>query len=155
MTRVNSLLAPVQVALGIAGIATHGGVGAEFVDRAAVRGSLAWLRLATATGGLSKVDVGEALRNPSRPLRPNVAGWVAEQDSLAGLHRLAGRLNTPREAERVEAFAVDIELLQQLAPNRCDDGSDPVPVARFDGYGVDAVDARHAPQGDEPGRAER
>ena len=115
LTRVNSLLAPIQVALGVAGIATHGGVGAEFVDRAAVRGSLAWLRLATTTGGLSKVDVGEALRNPSRPLRPNVASWVAEQDSLAGLHRLAGRLNTPREAERVEAFAADIELLQQLA----------------------------------------
>ena len=115
LTRVNSLLAPVQVALGVAGIATHGGVGGEFVERAAVRGSLAWLRLATATGWLSKVDVGEALRNPSRPLRPNVAGWVAEQDSVAGLHRLAGRLNTPREAERVEAFAADIELLQQLA----------------------------------------
>ena len=115
LTRVNSLLAPVQVAVGVAGIATNGGVGAEFVDRAAVRGSLAWLRLATTTGGLSKVDVGEALRNPSRPLRPNVASWVAEQDSLVGLHRLAGRLNTPREAERVEAFATDIELLQQLA----------------------------------------
>ena len=115
LTRVNSLLAPVQVALGVAGIGTTGGVGAEFVDRAAVRGSLAWLRLATSTGGLSKVDVGEALRNPSRPLRPNVASWVAEQDSLDGLHRLAGRLNTPREAERVEAFAADIELLQQLA----------------------------------------
>ena len=115
LTRVNSLLAPVQVALGVAGISTQGGVGVEFVERAAVRGSLAWLRLATSTGGLSKVDVGEALRNPSRPLRPNVAGWVAEQDSLAGLHRLAGRLNTPREAERVEAFAVDVEMLQQLA----------------------------------------
>jgi DNA helicase-2/ATP-dependent DNA helicase PcrA len=40
---------------------------------------------------------------------------VAEQVSLEGLHRLAGRLNTPREAERVEAFAADIERLQQLA----------------------------------------
>ena len=115
LTRVNSLLAPVQVALGVAGISTDGGVGAEFVDRAAVRGSLAWLRLATTTGELSNVDIGEALRNPSRPLRPNVAGWVAEQDSVAGLHRLAGRLNTPREAERVAAFAADIELLQSLA----------------------------------------
>ncbi len=114
LTRVNSLLAPVQVALGAAGISTSGGVGAEFADRAAVRGSLAWLRLATARGVLSKVDIGEALRNPSRPLRPNVAGWVAEQDSVDGLRRLAGRLNTPREAERVEAFAADIELLQQL-----------------------------------------
>jgi DNA helicase-2/ATP-dependent DNA helicase PcrA len=115
LTRVNSLLAPVQVALGVAGVATHGGVGAEFADRAAVRGSLAWLRLATSRGGLSRVDVGEALRNPSRPLRPNVAGWVAEQDSVDGLRRLAARLNTPREAERVEAFAADIELLQKLA----------------------------------------
>ncbi|MEP7204169.1 MAG: ATP-dependent DNA helicase UvrD2 [Ilumatobacteraceae bacterium] len=115
LTRVNSLLAPVQVALGLAGVATHGGVGAEFTDRAAVRGSLAWLRLATSHGALSRVDVGEALRNPSRPLRPNVAGWVAEQESVDGLRRLAARLNTPREAERVDAFAADIELLQQLA----------------------------------------
>ena len=115
LTRVNSLLAPVQVALGMAGVSTSGGVGAEFVDRAAVRGSLAWLRLATTTGALARNDLDEALRNPSRPLRPNVAGWVAEQTSLDGLHRLSGRLNTPRESERVEAFAADIELLQQLA----------------------------------------
>ena len=117
LTRVNSLLAPVQVALGAARIATHGGVGAEFADRAALRGSLAWLRLATTTGSLSKVDLDEALRNPSRPLRPNIAAWVAEQTSLDGLHRLAGRLNTPRESERVEAFAADIEMLQRLARN--------------------------------------
>ena len=115
LTRVNSLLAPVQVALGMAGVSTNGGVGAEFVDRAAVRGSLAWLRLATTTGALAKNDLDEALRNPSRPLRPNVAAWVAEQTSLDGLHRLSARLNTPRESERVEAFAADIELLQQLA----------------------------------------
>ena len=115
LTRVNSLLAPVQVALGLAGVASTGGVGVEFTDRAAVRGSLAWLRLATTTRSLSKVDVGEALRNPSRPLRPNVAGWVAEQDSIAGLRRLAARLNTPREAERVEAFVADIEQLRELA----------------------------------------
>lgn len=115
LTRVNSLLAPVQVAFGTVGLATNGGVGAEFVERAAVRGSLAWLRLATTHGDLSRVDVEEALRNPSRPLRPNIAGWVAEQTSIDGLRRLAARLNTPREAERVEAFAADVELLRGLA----------------------------------------
>ena len=115
LTRVNSLLAPVQVALATVGVATTGGVGAEFVERAAVRGSLAWLRLATTRGALSRVDVEEALRNPSRPLRPNIASWVAEQTSIDGLRRLATRLNTPREAERVEAFAADIELLRGLA----------------------------------------
>ncbi len=115
LTRVNSLLAPVQVALGTAGLSTNGGVGKEFVERAAVRGSLAWLRLATTGGALARTDVEEALRNPSRPLRPNVAGWVAEQTSIDGLRRLAARLNTPREAERVEAFAADIEMLRDLA----------------------------------------
>jgi ATP-dependent DNA helicase UvrD/PcrA len=115
LTRVNSLLAPVQVALGEAGVPTTGGVGAEFADRAAVRGSLAWLRLATSKGELSSVDVEEALRNPSRPLRSNIAGWVAEQSSLDGLRRLAGRLNTPRESERVASFAADVERLQRLA----------------------------------------
>ena len=40
---------------------------------------------------------------------------MAEQTSLDGLRRLVGRLNTPREAERVEAFAADIELLQELS----------------------------------------
>jgi DNA helicase-2/ATP-dependent DNA helicase PcrA len=115
LTRVNSLLAPVQVALGRAGLATHGGVSGDFVERAAVRGSLAWLRLATTGGALERVDVEEALRNPSRPLRPNIAGWVAEQTSVDGLRRLASRLNTPRESERVEAFAADIEMLRELA----------------------------------------
>jgi DNA helicase-2/ATP-dependent DNA helicase PcrA len=40
---------------------------------------------------------------------------VAEQTSVDGLRRLGSRLNTPREAERVEAFAADIEMLRQLA----------------------------------------
>jgi DNA helicase II / ATP-dependent DNA helicase PcrA len=115
LTRVNSLLTPVQIALGMAGVATHGGVGTEFAERAAVRGSLAWLRLATSATTMQRRDLEEALRNPSRPVRPNVAAWVAEQTSIDGLRRLAGRLNTPREAERVEAFADDIERLRRLA----------------------------------------
>ena len=40
LTRVNSLLAPVQVALIHAGIAVSGGVGREFADRTAVRAAL-------------------------------------------------------------------------------------------------------------------
>ncbi|MFM2076794.1 MAG: hypothetical protein RJA49_684, partial [Actinomycetota bacterium] len=47
LTRVNSLLAPVQVALHGAGVPTSGGVGREFTERTAVRAALAWLRLAT------------------------------------------------------------------------------------------------------------
>ena len=116
LVRVNALLAPVQVGLGARGIAVSGGVGAEFLERTAIRASLAWLRLAVAKpDGLHSSDVAEALRRPSRPMHPNVATWVAEQSSIAGLRRLAGRINTERDAARVAAFTDDITRLQRMA----------------------------------------
>ena len=118
LTRVNSLLAPVQVALKAAGVPTNGGVGSEFLERTAVRAALAWLRIATAKGDFSTVDVAEALRRPSRPLHPRIATWVGEQNSLVGLQRLAGRITTERDAETVEKFVADIERLQRLVASR-------------------------------------
>ena len=118
LTRVNSLLAPVQVALTSAGVSTNGGVGKEFLERTAVRAALAWLRIATAKGDFSTADVAEALRRPSRPLHPRIATWVAEQTSLVGLRRLVGRITTERDANTVEQFASDIERLQRLVASR-------------------------------------
>ncbi len=114
LTRVNSLQAPVQVALRAAGIATSGGVGSEFLERTAVRATLAWLRLARAAGEFSVADVGEALRRPTRSLHPRIATWVCEQTSLSGLRRLAARITTERDAITVDQFAADIDRLQQL-----------------------------------------
>lgn len=119
LTRVNSLLVPVQAALADAGIPVRGGAGREFLDRVAVRAALAWLRIAT--GGpdeLSAADLAEALRRPSRPMHPNVATWVTEQRSVAGLRRLAGRVNNERDARRVAELADDVERLQRLAATR-------------------------------------
>jgi len=118
LTRVNSLLAPVQVALGVAGVPVMGGVGREFAERTAVRAALAWLRLATNPESFDPNDVAEALRRPSRSLHPNVATWVGEQQSLAGLRKLAARVTGERDAIRIEEFASDIERLQRLAANR-------------------------------------
>ncbi len=118
LARVNSLLAPVQVALRGAGVPTNGGVGLEFLERTAVRAALAWLRIATAKGDFSSSDVAEALRRPSRPLHPRIATWVGEQSSLVGLRRLVGRITTERDADTVEKFASDIERLQRLVASR-------------------------------------
>ena len=115
LARVNALLAPVQVGLVSSGIAVQGGVGTEFLERTAVRAALSWLRLAVAGESLDGRDLAEALRRPSRPMHPNVANWVAEQSSLAGLRRLAGRINTERDAARVASFADDIARLQRMA----------------------------------------
>ncbi len=117
LTRVNSLLAPVQVALRTAGVPTNGGVGREFVERTAVRAALAWLHLATGGQQFDPNDVAEALRRPSRPLHPRIAGWVGEQTSLAALRRLSARLTEQREVERVSAFADDLEAMQAVVAN--------------------------------------
>jgi len=115
LTRVNSLLAPMQAALAGAGVACSGGVGPEYLDRTAVRAALAWLRLAIGGERLRSADVDEAVRRPSRSLHPRVADWAAEQQSLEGLQRLAARINTPKDAQTVLDIAADIEVLQGLA----------------------------------------
>ncbi len=117
LTRVNALLAPVQVALAVNGIPISGGVGLEFADRTAVRSVLAWLRLAT-RDVLGPDDIREALRRPSRSFHPRINDWVCEQRSIVDLHRLAGRLNTERDQERVTDFAADIQTLQQMVKDR-------------------------------------
>jgi len=117
LSRVNALLAPVQVALASEGIPVAGGVGLEFADRTAVRAVLAWLRLAAASGNGGRFrpdDIREALRRPSRSFHPRITDWVAEQGDVVELHRLAGRLNKERDAERVVEFAADIQQLQRM-----------------------------------------
>jgi DNA helicase-2/ATP-dependent DNA helicase PcrA len=114
LTRVNSTIAPVQVALLAAGVPFTGGVGTEFVERTAIRSALAWLRLARGRG-FSPDDLGEALRRPSRPLHPRIADWVREQRDVDALLRLADRLTNERDAQRVTEFAGDIARLQAIA----------------------------------------
>jgi DNA helicase-2/ATP-dependent DNA helicase PcrA len=115
LTRVNATLAPVQVALTLDGVPVRGGVGLEFVDRTAVRSVLAWLRLAVAAGSFGGDDLREALRRPSRSFHPRVTDWIAEQNSVTDLHRLATRLNNERDADRLAEFAADVQLLRESA----------------------------------------
>ncbi len=116
LTRVNAVLAPVQVALISAGVPIAGGVGLEFLQRTAVRSTLAWIRLATAgrggPSGFNTDDVREALLRPSRSFHPRINDWIAEQSSLSELRRLAARLNNDKDVDRLLEFAADIETLQ-------------------------------------------
>jgi DNA helicase-2/ATP-dependent DNA helicase PcrA len=113
LARVNVVLAPVQIGLSEEGIAVRPAVGGEFLDRVAVRSALAWLRLAT--GRWTTEAVREALRRPSRSLHPKIADWTSEQRDVAGLQRLAARVTTERDSERIAAFAADIVALTEEA----------------------------------------
>jgi len=113
LSRVNAVLAPVQVALVGEGIPISGGVGLEFVERTAVRSVLAWLRLADQNRRFTPDDLREALRRPSRSFHPRITDWIAEQSDIVELFKLAGRLNNERDADRLMEFAGDIQRLQQ------------------------------------------
>ena len=115
LTRVNSMLAPVQIALAAAGVPRRPASDPSSPIAPPCAPRSAWLRLATASGPWRSDDLAEALRRPSRPLHPNVASWVAEQTDAAGLRRLAARLQNERDVERVESFADDIERMSGLA----------------------------------------
>ena len=113
LSRVNVVLAPVQVALSEHGLPVRAAVGPELLDRTAVRATLAWLRLAG--GSWDGRSLAEVLRRPSRSLSPRLSDWVAEQPDVAGLRRLAARLRDARDTDRVEALAADIEAVAERA----------------------------------------
>jgi len=114
LARVNTLLAPVQVALHTEGIAVTNRDGVRFLERTGVRAALSWLRIATHVDRLSSEDVQQAARRPSRSLSPRVIEWMGEQRDVDGLRRLASRLKG-KDADRVEAFAADAERLARRA----------------------------------------
>ena len=113
LTRVNATLAPVQVALGLAGIPAVRVAGPAWLQRTGVRSALAWLRLAD--GGFDSGDLAEAVRRPPRGLSGKVIEWIGEQRSVDGVRRLAGRMSRERDREKVEAFADDLRAVADVA----------------------------------------
>ena len=115
LARVNAALAPVQVALAHGGVPVVPAVDEGYLRRTGVAAALAWLRLATSPDRFGRGDVAATVRRPSRGLSPRVAEWMGEQRDLAGLRRLAGRLQAARDADKVAAYAEDLERLAALA----------------------------------------
>ena len=64
LTRVNSLLLAPHVALHEAGIAIASVLRPDVLERTGIRATLAYLRIAAATGGLHRSDIVEILRRP-------------------------------------------------------------------------------------------
>jgi DNA helicase II / ATP-dependent DNA helicase PcrA len=108
LTRVNSLLIPVQAALLEDGIAVHSREAHHFLERTGVAGALSWLRLAVDLDHLTREEIARAARRPSRGISPRVIEWMSEQRDLEGFVKLAGRLSDARDAEKVKAFAEDL-----------------------------------------------
>lgn len=114
LTRVNTLLAPIQVALHTEGIGFANRDGARFLDRTGVRAALSWLQIAAHPKGFTSADIQQAARRPARSLSPRVIEWMGEQTSTAGIERLAARLKG-KDADKVMGFAIDAQKLIRRA----------------------------------------
>jgi DNA helicase-2/ATP-dependent DNA helicase PcrA len=112
LTRVNTLLAPVQAALRSAGIPVQNRDGSRFLDRTGVAAALAWMRLALTGERLAGADIVRAARRPTRGLSARVIEWMGEQRDTAGLERLAGRISDEKSAAKVLAFAHDLDRMR-------------------------------------------
>ncbi|MDQ6928026.1 MAG: ATP-dependent DNA helicase UvrD2, partial [Actinomycetota bacterium] len=110
LSRVNATLGPVQIALGQLGVPARKVLGETWLQRSGVRAALAWLQLTARPTTLRGADIALAARRPPRGISPRVVEWMAEQESIARLRALAGRL-TGRDAPKVAGFADDVEKL--------------------------------------------
>ena len=117
LTRVNSALLPVQIALGEAGIPTNLPLDRRVLERTGARTALAWLRLGVDPGRIARADVAETIRRPSRRISRNVADMLTKRawTSLADIRRLAGRLSGG-DVEKLLGYGRDIEAVAAAVP---------------------------------------
>jgi DNA helicase-2/ATP-dependent DNA helicase PcrA len=110
LSRVNSSLLPVQVALTEAAVPCNAPLGASVLQRTGIRTALAYLRMARAPGEIRREDLVQTIRRPSRGIAPNVINMLSERSvtSVADIRRLAKRLSG-RDVPKLSDYADSIE----------------------------------------------
>jgi DNA helicase-2/ATP-dependent DNA helicase PcrA len=112
LTRVNSSLLPIQVVLTERGVPCSKALGPEVLERTGVRTALAYLRIGARPDAISRADISETIRRPSRKIARNVAEMLRKNahTSVRGIRRLAGAL-TGADADRLDDYAADLEAV--------------------------------------------
>jgi DNA helicase-2/ATP-dependent DNA helicase PcrA len=110
LSRVNSSLLPVQVALSEAGIPCTAPLGTDALRRTGIATTLAYLRMGLSPAAIAREDVVQTIRRPSRGIAPNVTKMLSERGmtSVADIRRLAGRLSG-RDVPKLIEYADSID----------------------------------------------
>lgn len=110
LSRVNSSLLPVQIALTEAGIPCTAPLGPNVLQRTGIRTALAYLRIGLAPGEIRREDLVQTIRRPSRGIAPNVVNMLSERSvmSVAEIRRLANRLSG-RDVPKLSDYADSVE----------------------------------------------
>jgi hypothetical protein len=119
LTRVNSSLLPAQLLLDQAGIPFRAAVGPWILERAGTAAALAYLRIAADPIRITRADLRATVRRPSRKVSPKAIDMLARDavTSVRSIRGLAAWLADKdvfvKDADRVDAYAADLEALAQ------------------------------------------
>jgi DNA helicase-2/ATP-dependent DNA helicase PcrA len=116
LARVNAALLPVQVLFHQADIPARRPLDASILDRTGIRTALAYLRIALDPGRISRADVTETIRRPSRRIARNVVEMLTKRahTSIDDIQRLAMRLSG-NDSAKLLAYADDLALVVSAA----------------------------------------
>jgi DNA helicase-2/ATP-dependent DNA helicase PcrA len=117
LSRVNSTLLPVQVALAVRGIPFQSILTANILNRTVLRAALAWVRLGIDPDSMSRDDLFEAVRRPGRGINRLFGELIGRRRgpfSVEGLAEIGQDLEG-RRLERWRGFCDDILLAATAA----------------------------------------
>ena len=114
LSRVNSTLLPVQVALSEAGIPSNAPLGPDVLKRTGIATTLAYLRMGLSPDAIRREDIAQTIRRPSRGIAPNVTKMLSERSttSVRDIRRLAGRLSG-RDVSKLTDYADSLDAVAQ------------------------------------------
>lgn len=115
LTRVNSLLLPLQLGLRQRGIPYHSSLRAQSLQSAGMQTALSYLRVASSPEDVSSEDLAQTLRRPNRKLRRAFLDQIDDSRvrSLSVLQRAAQSLQD-WEAEKVEEYLTQVRALAEI-----------------------------------------
>jgi DNA helicase-2/ATP-dependent DNA helicase PcrA len=110
LSRVNSSLLPVHVALSERGVAFHSPLSASVLDRTLLRAALAWIRIAVEPDAMQRNDLFEAIRRPGRGITRLFGELIGRRRGPFALEDLIvlGRDLDGRRGDRWNEFCEDI-----------------------------------------------
>ena len=112
LARVNSALLPVQVACMESGVPCSTPLGANALGRTGIRTAFAYLRVGADPDHITREDVRDTIRRPSRGIAPMVVDMLTKgpATSTTDIRRLAGRLSG-RDVPKLLAYADDLDTV--------------------------------------------
>ncbi|MGF1618389.1 MAG: ATP-dependent DNA helicase UvrD2 [Acidimicrobiia bacterium] len=117
LTRVNSSLLPVQVALAESGTPFQSLLGASVLDRTLLRATLAWIRIALDPEAMTRNDLFQAIRRPGRGLTRLFTDSIERRRgpfTIDQIEALGADLDSKRR-KRWDSFCDDIRLAASSA----------------------------------------